>query len=64
MDAAVVGDDAHLVVELVGLAVERHDFLALLGQARVDLAFDLVGVVDVERARAIERDQVRDVDER
>ena len=61
--AAVISDDAHFLVERVGLAIQRQQRLALAGEAGVDLTLELVGVIDVQRTRTIQRDQVRDVDE-
>ena len=61
---AVVGDHAHGLVDLVRLAVEAVERLALAAEPRADGAGELVGVVDVQRAAAIEADVVGDVDQR
>ena len=60
--AAVVGDHAHALVELVGLAVQRFDLLALVRHARVDDALEFVGVVGVQRPAAVDHDVVGDID--
>ena len=60
----VVGDDAHVLVDRVGLAVEREEALAFPPEPRRDDAFNLVGVIDMQRAGAVERDVVGDVDQR
>ena len=60
----VVRDDAHRLVDAVLLAVEAHEFFARLAETRADRTFDFIGVVDVQRPAAIERDVVRHVDER
>ena len=49
---------------VVRLAVEALEALALAAEARADGADELVGVVDVQRAAAIEADVVGDVDQR
>ena len=63
-NAAIVGNDAHLVVDRVALVVERLEALAGLAEPGPDRALDLVGVVDVQRPAAVERDVVRHVDQR
>ena len=52
------------VVDRVGLAVEACEFLALAAEPGADGAGELVGVVDVQRAAAVEADVVGDVDQR
>ena len=61
---AIVGNHAHGVVHLVGLAVEAGEPLALLAETGTDRALELVGVVDVQRPAAIEADVVGDVHQR
>ena len=53
--AAVVGDDAHGVVDRVLLAVEAHELLAGLAEAGAHGAHQLVGVIDVQRPAAVRR---------
>ena len=62
--ARIVGDDAHLLVDLVGLAVEREEVLARLAEPRADRARELVGVIDVQRPAAVVGDVVGDIDQR
>ena len=45
---AVVGDHAHVGVDLVALAVEREELLALAAEPRADGAAELVGVIDMQ----------------
>src|SRR5262249_7810229 len=61
--SAVVGDDAHVAVDLVGLAVERDEFLAAAAESRLDRALDLMGVIDMQRPPAVVGDEVGDVDQ-
>ena len=61
---AVVGDHAHGLVDLVGLAVEADELLTLAAEARADGALELVGIVDVQRPAAVEGDVVGHVDQR
>ena len=51
---AVVGDHAHGLVDLVLLAVERQETLARTAEPGPNGALELVGIVDVERAAAVE----------
>ena len=60
----IVGDDAHVVVDLIGLAVEAKEFLALAAQPRADRTVELVGVIDMERTAAVVGNVVGDIDER
>ena len=62
--AAVVGDDAHVAVDRVGLAVEREEALAFAPEPRADRALELVGVIDMQRAGAVVGDVVGDIDQR
>ena len=64
LDAVVVGDHAHGVVERVGLAVERQQRLAVLGAAHDEIALHLRGVEHVQRPAAVVGDEVGDVDQR
>ena len=61
---AVVGDDAHIGIDRIALAVEAFERLAPLAEPGSDRALDLVGVVDVKRAAAVVRDVVGDIDQR
>ena len=63
-DALLVGDDAHAVVERVGLAVEGEQRLAALRAPHGEIAVDLGGVEHMQRAAAVEGDEVGDVDQR
>jgi hypothetical protein len=51
---AIVGDHAHGVVGLVLAAVEAVELLSLSAEPRADGADELVGVVDVQGAAAVE----------
>ena len=62
--SCIVGDDAHVRVDLVGLAVERREALAFAPKPRADRAFQLVRVIDVQRAPAVVGDVVGDIDQR
>ena len=62
LDAVVVGDDAHAPVEAIGPAVERDDLLARTRPPHDEVALDLSGIENVERAASIEGDVVGDVD--
>ena len=64
LDAVVVGDDADLRVERVGLAVERDHRLAVARAADDEVALDLGRVEDMERPAAVVGDEVGDVDQR
>ena len=59
----VVGDDAHVSVNRVGLAVKREEPLATSARARANRALKLVGVVDMQRASAVVGDVVGDIDQ-
>ena len=61
---AIVGDHAHIGVDLVGLAVERQKLLALAPQPGADRAGELVGVIDMERPAAVVGDVIGDIDQR
>ena len=63
-DAVVVGDDAHRVVERVGLAVERQQRLARPRAAHREIAVHLRGVEHVQRPAAVVGDEVGDIDQR
>ena len=62
--AAIVGDDAHVGVDIVALAVERLEGFALAPKPRADRAFELVGVIDVQRPSAIVGNVIGDIDQR
>ena len=62
--ALVVADHHVALVELVGLAIEGQHLLASLRPADQEIARDLPGVEDVERAGAVEGQVIRDVDQR
>ena len=53
-----------VAVERVGRAVERQHLLAVAGAAHDEIALDLRGVENVQRAAVVEGDVVGDVDER
>ncbi len=61
--ALLVGDDAHVRLDLVRLAVERGETLASLAKPRADGACQLVGIVDVQWPATIDRDEIGDVDQ-
>ena len=55
----------HIVlVDGVLAAVEAHERLAVLAEARAHRALELVGVIDMQRPAAILADVVRHVDQR
>ena len=64
LGAVRIGDHHHLLVEAVGLAVERQDLLAATRHAHGEIARDLVGVEDVERAAQVVGHVVGHVDQR
>ena len=64
LDARIVGDHAHGVVERIILAVERREAFAGAAAAHHEIALDLGGVEHVQRAAAVEGQVVGDVDER
>ena len=64
LDAVLVGDNDHALVERVRLAVEGEHALARAGAAHGEIALDLGEVEYVQRAAAVEGDVVGDVDER
>jgi hypothetical protein len=64
LDAAVVGDDADLLVEGDGAAVEQLQRLPRLRPAHGEAAVDGVEVEDVRGPAELEHDVVRDVDQR
>ncbi len=63
-DPFCVSDHDHALVKRVGLAVERHQALALTGAPHGQVARDFGEVKDVQRPAAIEGDVIGDVDER
>ena len=63
-DAVFVGDDAHGRIERVGAAVERQQLLTIAGAADGEVAPDLGGVEDVQRAVAVVGDEIGDIDQR
>ena len=63
-DAPLVGDHAHIAAELVGAAVEGEQFLSILRAPYHEAALDLGRVEHVQGPRAVEGDEVGDVDER
>ena len=63
-DAVFVGNHAHRRIERVGAAVERQQFLAVAGAANDEIALDLGGVEDVQRAVAVVGDEIGDIDQR
>ncbi len=63
-NALVVGDDAHRVVERVGLAVERQQGFAGLGAAHREMAFDFFGIEHMQRPAAVKGDEIGDIDQR
>ncbi len=64
LDALVVSDDDHALVERVGFAVERQHALTLAGAPNRQIALDLGEVEHMQRTAAVERDVVGDVDQR
>ena len=64
LDTLLIGDDAHAVVERVGLAVERQQRFAVVRAAHGEIAAHLGGVEHVQRPAAVVGDEVRDVDQR
>ncbi len=64
LDAGIIGDHHHAVVERVGPAVERQDLFPVLRPAHDEMPRHLGGVEDVQRPAAVERDVIGDVDER
>jgi hypothetical protein len=63
LDALLVGDHAHAVVERVGLAVERGEGLAGAGTTHHETALHLRGVEHVQRAAAVVGHEVGDIDQ-
>ena len=63
-DTGIVGDDAHRLVERIGLAVEREQSFARLGAAHHEIALHLGGVEHVQRPATVVGDEVRDIDQR
>ncbi len=53
-----------ILADLVGLAVERLELLALAPKPRADGALELVGVVDMQGAAAVVGDVIGDIDQR
>ena len=62
--AALVGDDAHVGIDVVALAVERLEGLALASKPRADRALELVGVIDMQRPAAVVGNVIGDIDQR
>src|SRR5262249_10701071 len=62
--AAGVGDDAHVLVDFVSLAVERRDGFAFLAQPGADRASQLVSVIDVQGTSAVIGNVVGEIDQR
>src|SRR5690606_27790488 len=59
-----VGDDAIIRRDVVGLAVERLELLARAAEAHMDAALELRRVIDMQGPRAVERQEIGDVDKR
>ena len=49
----IIGDDAHLGIERVGLAVERQQLFAVFGQDAPAVAGELVGIEHMQRPAAV-----------
>ena len=64
LHAVVVGDDAHRLVDRIGLAVEREEAFAAAATAHHEVALHLGGVEHVQRPVAVERHVVGDVHQR
>ena len=62
--AAIVGDHGHVRFERVNPAVQGVQALAGSRAAHREVAVELVGIEDVERAAEIESEEIGDVDER
>ncbi len=60
-DAAVIGDDAHLFADLVGLAVQRLQHLALAAKAGHDGPRQFGGIVSMQRTSPVKRDVIRHI---
>ncbi len=61
--AAVVRNDAHLFADRIGLAVERFQLLALAAKTRHNRARQFFCVIGMQRARTVERDIIRHIDQ-
>ncbi len=59
--AAIVGNDAHVGHDLIGLAIKRGKRFARAAKPGDNGAFQLCRVIGVQWARAVERDIVGDV---
>ncbi len=64
LGTVLVSNDDDVGIEIVGLAVEREQRLAVLGAADREVALHLGCVEDVQRAAAVDRQQIGDVDQR
>src|SRR5215813_995293 len=62
--AAVVGDDAHVLVDFVSLAVGRREGFTFLARPGADRAFELVSVIDMKGTPAVIENVVGEIDQR
>ena len=61
--ATIISDDAHILGEVIGLAVERFELFTCPAEACNDGALKLLRIIDMKRARAVIGDVIRNVDE-
>ena len=59
----IIGDDGHGLVDGIGLAVQRHDLLAVARLAGDKCARQLGAIIDVQRPPEVEHDEIGDVDQ-
>ena len=64
LDASFIGNHADGFVKRVSLSIKGEKVLPVLCAAHRQISVDLCGVEDMQRAAAVERDEVCDIDQR
>ena len=63
LDALIIGNDHMTIVKAVFFFIQPHQSLACRGAMHAQIAFDLIGIKDVQRAVAVIGEEVGDIDQ-